>query len=981
MLFSIYNNVIDNTQIGQVSVEELVEMFKNNKHQNIDRLRTLTDVYVASPDKGIKKALGGLKTSMPYVTPAGVFGAERKNNLIETYSGVVQIDIDIKHPKGAELVPAVKDVVSKLPFVGMCAVSPSGVGVKAFAMTNNNDVGYHVQCVAQINKIVEAAIVDVVSVISEELPIDKIIDDCAKAISQPMLLTYDPDTYYNPDYTVYDFVPVDGWTDEKPKTKKSSKPGRSVKTFTVAAVSNLSIEEQTKFVNAYMTKAKYPHQTKYAQKLIGYCNRMGIDAEVLRDFMMSIGWTDADDLNRIDSMYRTYAHEHGTGITKEVEVDEIIPSTPTNTILIPKGKFLSEILDGRTLTKSTHVVAPTGAGKTNLNFGSDKQIWVFPTTALCQQFLGNKNAWTVWGGAPFPEGCRDLIITTYDSFGRVAKEVDVSEYIVVLDEVHNFVTASKEDYKLIAMRTTLEWLPKAKRVITLTATPIPHRISVFEEYETIILTKEDQFKRTVRLLSSEESRTADVVKLIKERGNFALVFLQTTERNVLTRWETRLTENGMNMVKINSQQKASDEFVELVSKRNVDAGSVYVSTSVIAEGVSIETELDTVDVYIMEGQHHTLIEQMARRFRNIKELNVFVLTNGVVGELTIDELEIAAADKREKFNQLAEIIIDGFEDSGLVLDDVKNNKGSVPVFENKNGEWCVDELLIENLIFENERELLRSNPHLTVELLNKKYGYEIVDVITMSESATMVNLPETPKEIEEVAKNIAIGKMFGQRFEEPTDPEFRDALKKYSRFVSKIAKGLPGITKLGAKQLTEIFNAFDVWNDKRSDRFITYVKNLNTGSDVRQKYRDLVVKFCVGRPLTNAQLIGYGSILFEHEMVNASEREKIDFVMSVLMAHDKKRGKIKSVKQVSKIKSVVSGDDVEVVGMEVEEVKVWTNTDVFTPNQERLSFENALASLNIFGYSQKAQKDARLVILSDDDQFRNEVMSIPGFTF
>jgi hypothetical protein len=99
------------------------------------------------------------------------------------------------------------------------------------------------------------------------------------------------------------------------------------------------------------------------------------------------------------------------------------------------------------------------------------------------------------------------------------------------------------------------------------------------------------------------------------------------------------------------------------------------------------------------------------------------------------------------------------------------------------------------------------------------------------------------------------------------------------------------------------------------------------------------------------------------------------------MAHDKKRCKIKSVKQVSKIKSVVSGDDVEVVGMDVEEVKVRINVDVFTPNQERLSFENALSSLNIFGYSQKAQKDARLVILSDDDQFKNEVMSIPGFAF
>jgi hypothetical protein len=997
--FSIYNNFSEAVPMAQVGLEELHGLFLHG-NKNVAGVRQFTELYISTGNKLFKNKANDFKSNLPCFTPGGLFGTHRRDDQILKYSGVVQVDVDLKVAGGSELAVKCKAEICKLPFVSLCAISPSGVGVKALVMSNNVDITHHKELVYQVCEIIERTIAPIVG---DVLPMSKIVDRCGKALSQPLYLTEDKEAFLNLSYVPFEFNHVDGWSENPAKVKRVAKAGSVIRTVKVAGVSGRDVATQKRAINTFVAKMKarpktathdggFAHRTADAVALIFFANRIGCDEEVVRDWMINDNWDDARDLERVAEMYRTYAADHGVGYEKEVEVQAIIDDrADEDCVWVPAGGYLSDVIDGRKIERSTHIVAPTGSGKTHLQFDGP-QIWVFPTTALCNQFVISsnvsadgakvlKNAWTVYGDAPCPEGSRELIITTYDSFERVAKSVDVRDYTVVLDEVHNFITASKEDYKLVALRNTLGWLPRCKKVITLTATPFPHCISTFADYDTIVAKKKDSFKRTVKLLSSEESRRADVVKRIVERDNFALVFLQNTERSALIPWEKEFASMGKKVVFINSRNKGSKEFGEIVRRQQVDEGCVYVSTSVIAEGVSIQTELDVVDVYILAAEHPFMIEQMSRRFRQIKELNVFILTDGNgVGDLTVEDLEVAAAERREQMGKLAGGMVEAFEASGLALDDA--NISGAPAYEDANGMWRVDELLIENNIFQNECGLLKGNKQLVMELLNRKYGYEVVEEVEkMNESAKAWYVDATPSEVVEMAKNVAIGRLFGGRFDVPNDEMFADALRKHSRFVSKIVAGLPGITKLGQVKMKQIFDAYDVWDNTRSARFITYVRLLNSGSDVRHQFRQLVLKYCVGVPLSPEKLNGYGSILFDHETLSASDRKKSEFMASVLMAHDKNKSTERTVKQVPKINSVVSGDVVEVVGVDVEEVRSKTDVYTYTPNPELMTFESELMALNIFGYENTKLSVGRPVVLSDDVQFKNEVMSIPGFTF
>lgn len=986
-MFSIYKSIMDKTPLDVVSVEEVYTLF-TMENENIKKMRNHALINVSTNAPSSKKALQELKKQLPCITVGGVFkdGARSDANLLH-YSGIVQIDVDVKDVRIYGILQQLKEIIAGLPYVVVCAVSPSGCGIKALGLTNNKNAQHHTQLVHQMSD----AVIDAITPLLDSVGLDAnaAVDRCGQALSQPMYLTWDNDTYYNPDATEWVFIPVEGW-EPKSDDKKSTSPSKlkaneKIVRVSVPAVSGKSAEEQTKTLKNYVNWLKResgpnstidalrtPFSTKsyYSIKVIGYANTMGVDRDVLWDFMSAEGWEAEEDFARIDDIYWRFSGSYGSGSVIDKAVKTVLPASG-GVRTIPKGGYLSDVIDGHSLTDSTHIVAPTGSGKTHLSFGGPC-IWVFPTTSLCQQFAHGKDAWTVWGGAPNPDGNRDLIITTYDSFARVAKEVDLSVYTVILDEVHNFITSSSVNYKLVALRNTLELLPQAGKVITLTATEFANGIKFFEGMKKIEVKKEDNFKRTVSLIKSEESRRNDVVKSVVQRGNFALIFLQTTDRNVLKQWENSFAVAGKKLIFINSQVKGSDKFIELVDKKNVDDGCVYMSTSVIAEGVSVETALEVVDVYIMESQHPYLVEQMSRRFRKIKELNVFLITNSGENKpekLTIEDIEVRCAERREQLNKLAESMIEGFKGVGLKLSDV--NIVGAPVFENSQGEWCVDELLIENYVFDVECAVLAGDVDLTIELLNKRFGYAIVEGEVMNESAKMWSVEKVGSELDLIAKTIAVGKIFGDRFEEPTDEIAKDAIKKYSRIVGKIVVGLPGITKLGRQHLMDVFNDFDVWNDKRSARFITFVRVLNSGSDVRQHYHQELINFCVAEPRPADTLKIAGTVMLEEEGLKDTDRKKMEFVMSLLMGCD-----VESEKR--RVKSIEWKIPEEGGEMEMVEKSELVNFFRFSPLTNRQNHVQALRSLRIFGYEPGSVKEIDHDFVEAVEQVRRE---IPGFTF
>ena len=169
----------------------------------------------------------------------------------------------------------------------------------------------------------------------------------------------------------------------------------------------------------------------------------------------------------------------------------------------------------------------------------------------------------------------------------------------------------------------------------------------------------------------------------------------------------------------------------------------------------------------------------------------------------------------------------------------------------------------------------------------------------------------------------------------------------------------------------DIFNDFDVWNDKRSARFITYVRVLNSGSEGRQFYHQELINFCVADPRSAKTLLIAGTVMLEEEGLKDTDRKKMEFVMSLLMGCD-------VVKTSTTVKSNEWKIPEEGGEMEMVEKSEVVNVFKVSPLTNRQDHVPALRSLRIFGYEPGSVKEVDHDFVEAVQQVKKE---IPGFTF
>ena len=99
---------------------KLLAWLKSEKHRHkIDALRQIED-------KGKRDAI---KATLPAITPSGVFTYRQESNLVEgSHTRLIQFDIDLKENPQIRNYAALKEQISKLPFVAYCGLSASGLG-------------------------------------------------------------------------------------------------------------------------------------------------------------------------------------------------------------------------------------------------------------------------------------------------------------------------------------------------------------------------------------------------------------------------------------------------------------------------------------------------------------------------------------------------------------------------------------------------------------------------------------------------------------------------------------------------------------------------------------------------------------------------------------------------------------------------------------------------------------------------------------
>lgn len=184
MLVSVYKHYWDESPYKNVELQEVIKSVMTGHFKElIEQIREESDSIKA----------GELKKQLPLFKMSGTFMG-LSDSSIDTYNGIVQIDIDKMNPAGME---RVKEILSNDLHTIFVFVSPSGKGLKAGFLTDNSSPKYHKQAFKQVESYINKLIAPYT------------MDESTKAIGKSCFLSFDYASHYKTNPKPYHIEPIE----------------------------------------------------------------------------------------------------------------------------------------------------------------------------------------------------------------------------------------------------------------------------------------------------------------------------------------------------------------------------------------------------------------------------------------------------------------------------------------------------------------------------------------------------------------------------------------------------------------------------------------------------------------------------------------------------------------------------------------------------------------------------------------------------
>lgn len=268
----------------------------------------------------------------------------------------------------------------------------------------------------------------------------------------------------------------------------------------------------------------------------------------------------------------------------------------------------------------THLlIAQTGSGKTYsiinaLKEFNIKAIFIVPNASNVEQIMREYDIPGAWGDisaeAQFDKG--NVITLTWDKFAQL-KDIDLSKYIAVVDEIHQTFTDMYRNEKIKGLYNNLD---KCAGRIDITATP--NKLD-FEIYNYIVeYVPEAQTKYNVKLYNTINDNT--VIDIINNSKKFALLENNTNNLQYYQECTSKKTD-VVSRDFIDSNR--SNTYDDIMRNSSIGDYQGILNTSVIVAGVNIY-DSDITDIIIINEKDISTIKQYVARFRDLKEVNVHI---------------------------------------------------------------------------------------------------------------------------------------------------------------------------------------------------------------------------------------------------------------------------------------------------------------------------------------------------------------------
>lgn len=529
-------------------------------------------------------------------------------------------------------------------------------------------------------------------------------------------------------------------------------------------------------------------------------------------------------------------------------------------------KYISEenlsivnlLLDNR----NSLLVAPPGSGKStavieNCKRFNIKSIFILPLASNVEQIMNDKNVYGAYDNLDLTEALEkseNIVVCTWDKLQQL-KNYDISEYKIILDEVHQIYT---DLYREKAIDNMLSIINRAKSRLDVTATPT---MLDFSEYEHIVeFVPKNKTNKDIKLYDNVDTKT--ILDIVNNPKNKSMVLINNkTILNMLADSTTQKHEV------INADTKNSSKLYELLMKDSTmgDYRTLYHTTTLLASYNIKDTDItDIIIVADRELKNISSIIQDIARPREVDNIRVHIFGK-YKEECTTVSVNWLIQKEQLKWQKIADLYNESIYDEFTTFKlDVNASApgGSYIYYDNELNKYMIDKVKIRAEIYrqyynsrsiENFAVLLSEYLDLEADTIEFISGVQEqqVKLIKESSKASKEAKKEAIEELEKYKdklvgyKDIVKGNVNYKLYNYMRDNELNEdeLLEEYNNnnIAVSIAK-VPDTVDLYSEYVLDYNYSYELaWelakmhHNTRTHKFINPVKNI-IYREIRNKY-------------------------------------------------------------------------------------------------------------------------------------------------
>ncbi|MCC0648458.1 DEAD/DEAH box helicase family protein [Clostridioides sp. ZZV15-6598] len=394
----------------------------------------------------------------------------------------------------------------------------------------------------------------------------------------------------------------------------------------------------------------------------------------------------------------------------------------------------------------TLFVAPTGAGKSysfinTLKKLKTKALFILPNASNVEQAMQEYRIPGAYDKIPANEAFKNgnLIVMTWDKTEQLIN-TDLSEYIIVIDEIHQTYT---DGYRGKAIKNLNNIMSKCKGRIDITATPTKLEFEIYDYIIEYTQTKKTEYN--VKLYNNFDNKNfTEIINIINKSNNSAMLM-----NDIATLEFIRDSVNKNAGVVYADGKEENELYNRIVKNSNMGDYETLLNTTTILAGVNINNK-DITDIIIANIKDVGAIKQYVARFRNLKKANIHIF-NKYEEECNVYKIEWLVNKNIEKatilkdaYNKVSKHMLQ-FETIGINATPIRMD--SNVYYCTKDNCYKVDKLYIKSQVYSN---YYNTRTVQSFKVLLEEY-FENVKITDAKEIGT--NEKEL-KEYKKVAKEI-----------------------------------------------------------------------------------------------------------------------------------------------------------------------------------------------------------------------------------